>query len=155
MITNRTLNKAAWTLVILMFAFGAQAATVVLDETDFMRGTETRLFPFEIKEAGHFKATLTDFEFLAPFEVLALAILNGTEIVGEPLVGPGMFNFQADPGNFTANLLGVAGGESDLSLFRVEVSAVPIPAPALLFASGLIALVAFRRQRSRSGLLKS
>jgi hypothetical protein len=41
-----------------------QAATVALDETHFMIGTETRMFPFEITEAGHFKATLTDFEFL-------------------------------------------------------------------------------------------
>ena len=86
--------------------------------------------------------------FLAPFEVLALVILGGTEIVGEPLLGPGMFKFQADPGIFNANVLGVAGGDPDLSLFRVEVSAVPVPATALLFASGLIALIALRRQRA-------
>jgi hypothetical protein len=147
---SSTLKKALWTLVIMMFAFGTQAATVVLDEADFMRGTEARLFPFEIQETGNFTATLTDLKFLAPFEVLALVILKGTDVVGQPLAGPGMFNFQADPGNFSANLLGVAGGDSDLSLFRVEVSAVPIPAPALLFASGLAALIAFRRQRVRS-----
>ena len=74
--------------------------------------------------------------------------MGGTEIVGEPLSGPGMFRFQADPGIFNANVLGVAGGDPDLSLFRVEVSAVPIPATALLFASGLIALIALRRQRA-------
>ena len=148
MIINRTLKMAAWLILILMFAFGAQATTVVLDEEDFMRGTETRMYPFEIEEVGHFKATLTDLEFLAPFEVLALVILGGTEIVGEPLSGPGMFKFQAAPGIFNANVLGVAGGDPDLSLFRVEVSAVPIPATALLFSSGLIALIALRRQRA-------
>ena len=63
------------------------------------------------------------------------------------LVGPGMFNFTADPGTFVANVLGIAGGVSDLSLYRVQVSAVPIPAPLLLFGSGLIALIALRRQK--------
>jgi hypothetical protein len=145
---NRTLKVAAWILLIVVFAFGAQAATVVLDEKDFIRGRETRDYPFEIKEAGQFKATLTDLEFLAPFEILALVILEGTEIVGEPLLGHGMFKFQAEPGVFNANVLGVAGGNPDLSMFRVEVAAVPIPATALLFASGLIALIALRRQRA-------
>ena len=106
------------------------------------------MFPFEIVEAGLYKATLTDYEFMATFDVLALAISKGKEIVGNPLLGSGMFNFQAEPGNFTANILGVAGGDLDLGLFRVQVSSVPIPAPALLFASGLIALVAMRRRKS-------
>jgi hypothetical protein len=145
---KRKLGTAAGVLLILMLASGAQAATVVLDETDFIRGTETRMFPFEIVESGLFKATLTDFEFLAPFDVLALAILKGKEIVGDPLLGSGVYEFQADPGSFTANVLGVAGSDSDLSLFRAQVSSAPIPAPALLFGSGLIALIALRRQRS-------
>jgi hypothetical protein len=108
---KRKLGTAAGVLLILMLASGAQAATVVLDETDFIRGTETRMFPFEIVEAGLFKATLTDFEFLLPFDVLALAILKGKEIIGDPLLGSGTFKFQADPGNFTANVLGRGSGE--------------------------------------------
>jgi hypothetical protein len=147
---KRKLRIAAGVLLILMFASGAQAATVVLDEAEYIQGTETKMFPFEIIEGGLFKATLTDFEFVAPFDVLALAILKGNEIVGDPLLGSGMFEFQADPGSFTANVLGVSGGESDLSLFRVEVSAVPIPASALLFASGLIALVGLRRRKLKT-----
>lgn len=140
-------RTTATVLMVLVLASGVQAATVVLDETDFMRGTETRMFPFEIMDSGSFKATLTDFEFLAPFEVLALAILKGNELVGDPLLGPGIMNFQADPGIFSANILGVAGGEPDLSLFRVQVSTVPIPAPVLLFASGLIALITLRGRK--------
>ena len=54
--------------MILMLASGVQAATVVIVETDFMRGTETRIFPFEIVEGGLLKATLTDFEFPAPMD---------------------------------------------------------------------------------------
>ena len=144
---KRKLGIAAGVLLILMLASGAQAATVVLDEAVFIEGTETRMFPFEITEGGLFKATLTDLEFMAPFDVLALAILKGNEIVGDPLSVSGMFEFQADPGSFTANVLGVSGGDSDLSLFRVEVASVPIPATVLLLASGLIALIGLRRRR--------
>ena len=145
---KRKLRTAAGVLLILMLASGTQAATVVLDtEGVFIQGTETRMFPFEIIEGGLFKATLTDFEYVAPFDVLALAILKGNEIVGTPLSAPGMFEFQADPGDFTANVLGVSGDDPDLSLFRVEVSAVPIPATVLLLASGLIALIGLRRRR--------
>jgi hypothetical protein len=49
---NRMLRSTAGVLLILMLASGAQAATVVLDETDFMRGTETRNFPFEIRDTS-------------------------------------------------------------------------------------------------------
>ena len=132
--------------MILMLASGVQAATV-LDHVAFISGTATQMTEFEIMDGGLFKATLTDLELLSPFDVLALAITTGPDVVGT-LVGPGMFTFTADPGTFVANVLGIAGGISDLSLYRVQVSAVPIPAPALLFASGLITLIALRRRRS-------
>ena len=41
---KRKLRTTAGVLLILMLASGAQAATVVFDETDFMRGKETRMF---------------------------------------------------------------------------------------------------------------
>jgi hypothetical protein len=146
---KRKLSTTAGVLMILMLASGAQAATVVLDETDFMRGTERRMFPFEIIESGHFKATFTDLEFLA------LVILKGKEIIGDPFLGSGMFKFQADPGIFSANVLGVAGGVSDLSLFRIldlslsrlKTSDEPVPAGAVLILVGLIALIALKGRR--------
>ena len=139
-------TTAGMLLILMMLASGVQAATV-LDNVAFISGRETQMTEFEIMDGGLFKATLTDLEFLSPFDVLALAITTGPDVVGT-LVGTGMFTFTADPGIFVANVLGIAGGVSDLSLYRVQVSAVPIPAPVLLFASGLITLVALRRRRS-------
>ena len=138
-----------------MLASGVQAATVVLDETDFLRGTETRMFHFEMIESGHIKATLTDLEFPAAFEVLATAILKAMEIIGDPVLGTEMFKFQADPGVFSANVIGVAGDVSDLSLFRVldlslsrlKASDEPVPAGAVLILVGLIALIALKGRR--------
>jgi len=152
---KRKLSTTAGVLLILMLASGAQAAMVVLDKIDYMRGMESRMFSFEIKEGGHFKATLTDVEFPALFDVLALAILKGKEIVENPLLGLGMFRFQAAPGIFSANVLGVAGGVSDLSLFRIldlspsrlKTSDEPVPAGAVLILVGLIALIALKGRR--------
>ncbi len=90
---KRNLSTAAGVLLILMLASGAQASTVVLDETDFICDTATRMFPSEIVEGRFLKATLTDFEFLPPFDALALPILKGKDIVGDPFLGLRMFEF--------------------------------------------------------------
>ena len=105
---RRKLRTTAGVLLVLMLAPGAQAATVVLDEIDFMRATET-----------------------------------------------GMFKFRAAPGIFAANVLGVAGDDSDLSLFRLldlnlsrlKESDEPIPTAALLILVGLIGLIALKGRR--------
>jgi len=152
---KRNLRTTAGVLLILMLASGVQAATVVFGVTGFMRGTETRTFPFEIIEGGHFKATLTDFKFQAPFGALTTAILKGKEIIGDPLLGTGRFKFQADPGTFSTNVLGVAGDESDLSLLRLldlsiarlKISDEPMPAAAVLILVGLIGLIALKGRR--------
>jgi len=152
---KRKLRITAGVLLILMLASGAQTATVGLDETGYMRGTETRMFSFDIIEGGHFKATLPDFEFPAPFDVLTPAILKGKEIIGDPLLGAGMFNLQAGPGIFSANVLGLAGGESDLNLFRLldlsiarlKASDEPMPVAAVLILVGLIGLIALKGRR--------
>ena len=93
--------------------------------------------------------------FLAPFDVQALSILRGKEIVGTPLLGSGMFNFQAGPGIFSTNLLWAAGVDWDLGLsrllnierFRVKLSDEPLPAAAVLILVGLVALIALKGRR--------
>jgi hypothetical protein len=134
---KRKLRTLAGVLIILVFASGAQAATAVLDKTDFMRGTETNI------------------EFLAPLDATALAILKGMAIVRAPLLGSEMFKFQADPGISTADVNKVAGGGSvlsmprlsDLGLSRLKVSDEPVPTIALLILIGLIALIALKGRR--------
>ena len=135
---KRKLRTLAGVLLILMFASGAQAATMVFDKTDFMRGRKS------------------DFEFLILFEVpdMAMAILKGLEIVRAPLLGSWSFKFQADPGISTAdvNKVGVGSALSmprllDLGLSRLKVSDEPVPTIALLILVGLIALIALKGRR--------
>ena len=134
---KRKLRTIAGVLLILMFASGPQAATVVFDETDFIRGRETL------------------FGFLAPFGESVMAILKCLEIVRAPLLGSGNFKFQADPGISTDDVNMVAGGGSvlsmprlsDLGLSRLKVSDEPVPTIALLILVGLIALIALKGRR--------
>ena len=79
---------------------------------------------------------------------------HGAEMKMFPL-GSGMFIFQPVSSNFPANVLEVAEGVSDLSLFRVldlslsrlKVSDEPVPAGAVLILVGLIALIALKGRR--------
>jgi hypothetical protein len=152
---KRKLKTIARVLLILVCASGAQAATVVLDKTDLMRDTEIIRFSFEILGGGLFKAPLTDFDILAPIDVLDLANWKGTEIVGDLLLGSEMVKFQAGPAIFVANFFGIAEDGSNLGLFRllnlslsrVNPSDEPIPTAALLILVGLIGLIALKGRR--------
>ena len=145
---KRKFRTAAGVLLILMLASGTQAATMVLDETDFIHGTERRIFLFDIVEGGLFKATLTDSEFSEPFDVLVPAILKGKEIVEDSLLlGSGMFKFQTGPGIFATNFLEIMWDGVGFSLSRIKVPDEPIPTAALLLLIGLIALIALKGRR--------
>jgi len=134
---KRKLRTLARVFLVLVFVSGAQAARVVVDKTDFGRGTET------------------DFGFLAPFGEPVPAVLRGLKIVEAPLLGSGMFKFPAGPGILAADVNKVAGGGSvlsmprlsDLGLSRLKVSDEPVPTIAILILVGLIALIALKGRR--------
>ena len=134
---------------MLMIAAEGMASTV-LDEDAFVTGAKFIDFEFEIVDGGQYQTTLTDYLFPAPFDTLLLFISTGMDVVGTPLVGPGMFTFDADPGIFMAHVLGLTGGDFKLGCFNVEVAAthVPVPPAILLLSSGLIGLIGTRRFRN-------
>lgn len=144
---KRRFGSLLGVLFVLLFA-SAGLASSVLDETAFVAGDKIFAFEFEIVDGGQYQTTLTDLEFPAPFEHLLLFVSTGTDVVGTPLAGPGMFTFDADPGLFIANVCGMAGGGFNLGAFNVEVAHVPIPQGILLLSSGLIGLLSIRRSRN-------
>ena len=90
---------------------------------------------------------------LAPGAQAATMVLD--EIGFMHATETGMFKFRAAPGIFPANVLGVAGDDSDLSLSRLlylslarlKESDQPIPTAALLILVGLIGLIALKGRR--------
>ena len=134
---KRKLRTLAGVFLILMFASEAQAAGVVLDKTDFMRGRET------------------DSGFLALSGDPVPFVLRGLEIVEAPLSGCGMSKFPVKPGILAADVNKLAGGGSvlgmprlsDGGLSRLKVSDEPVPTIALLILVGLIAIIALKGRR--------
>ena len=124
-------------LLILMFTSGAQAATTVFEKTDLLRGRKT------------------DVEFLVLLDIPVMFFFKYLEIVRAPLLGSGMFKFQADPGISAVDDKKATGGGSalsipqlsDLGLSRLKISDEPVPTIALLILVGLIALIALKGRR--------
>jgi len=147
----------------ILFVVQAQAsmvsvdAGVVYEDVGFISGYEQVSESFQITRAGTYRATLTDFEFPVAFDFLNLNIVSSIKEFGR-VSAEGSFIFEADPGTYYANLLGLSGGDLELGLYGVQValidgfdsvSPVPLPAPVVLLASALIMIFTFFRRTSR------
>jgi len=140
-------GTAAGVLLILMFVCRLHAAAVVLDASEFMRSTKTRILAIEIIEKVQFYAIPPEFEFLLPFNASLLATLRFNKLAGENLPGSAFFKYQADSGTYATNFPGARADGPDLGQSRLEMSDEPIPTAAVLVLIGLIAFIALNRRR--------
>ncbi len=149
-------NVAAAALLATACLTSAQAAIIVYEDVDFIKGTDTRSESFTIKQAGSYQVTLSDFRFPKSFTELDLLIgtaaskeFHGDEVGS--IKGPGIFTFNAIAGTYWANVLGITDKPLDIGLYgiRIEqmnsVSAVPLPTSILMLGSALVAFVGFGR----------
>lgn len=129
----------------------------VFEKVSFLTGSDYFTDKFTIDIAGTYQVTLTDFEFPAPLAESGLNVTSATESFGS-LIGPGSFSFDAQPGSYYLSFFATA---PDLGQYGIEiaqygivvsqpgdVSAVPVPAAAWLFGSGLIGLAGVIRRKS-------
>lgn len=154
----------AWTaavagVLMLGMAGTAGAAVVVYKDNGFVYG-DTPTYStneFTISDPGTYTATLADFQFPQSLDQLGLLVTDGgTQELGRSL-GPGSFNFDAQPGTYTAALYGVAGGALQLGYYGVNIqlgddSVVPtspviLPSTIVLLATGLIVFGGVARRR--------
>ncbi|MFZ5572753.1 MAG: hypothetical protein ACOZF0_20335 [Thermodesulfobacteriota bacterium] len=150
-------NRNKWTgsmavafsvaLLTLVVAPPARAA-LIYETTDYITGMEGINLHF-VAEGNHsiYTATLSDLSF-APlaFDFLGLSISTAIQPIGT-IEGTGSFSFSIDPGTtYFCNIFGVGGGIYDTGLYGLQITAAPVPAALLLFASGLIALVGMKRR---------
>jgi hypothetical protein len=139
---KRKLRTLTGVLLILMFTSGAQAATMIIDKTDSMRGRKTEV------------------EFLVLFDGPVMAFFRSLKIIGVPILVWGMLKFQSDPAISPVDVNKVDAGKavgggsvlsiprlSDLGLSKLKVSDEPVPTIALLILVGLIALIALKGRR--------
>ncbi len=151
-------------LLLLMVAGATQGAVTALDTTVPFVGSLATSIPFTIESSGNYWLTLRDHgETLTSVPRTAYATANvnfgsavplAEVIITESGGALAKANFQAGAGSYSVSLFSVAGGGGPAGSAAlnpgqvgVQVSAVPLPPAAVLFAGSLIALGALGRQK--------
>ena len=149
---NRFALRAAAALLVTACFSNAQAASIVYEDVDFIKGKNANSESFTITQSGSYLVTLSDFQFPKKFSDLELSITESKAPIIGTIVGSGTFTFSATAGaTYWANIFGVAASPLDIGLYgiRIEqmnnVSAVPVPASILMLGSALVAFVGFGR----------
>lgn len=125
--------------------------SLVYEEVAFVDGVKTNVESFSGLDKGTYSLTLTDFEFPEALSSLGASITSATDMVGSMLLGEQgsretlIFEIH-QPDTYYLSVFGIAGSTYNLGMYGVElsqvsVSAVPLPAAAYLFFSGLMGLV--------------
>jgi hypothetical protein len=140
-------------MVFVVLALGicsAQASTVVYDDFQVVSGNTVATTAITIPQAGTYKASLVDFEFPAPFDILALAITKDLAPF-DPLgfgFGTGSFLFDVPaPGTILAHLAAIPGA-GGMGAFGIQITAIPLPPASLLFASAMIGMTLIGRRKN-------
>jgi len=125
--------------------------SLVYEEVAFVDGVKTSAESFSGLDKGRYSLTLTDFEFPEALSSLGASITSATDMVGSFLLGDESNSetliFEIDqPDTYYLSVFGISGSTYNLGMYGVElsqigVSAVPLPAAAYLFFSGLVGLV--------------
>ena len=130
----------------LITAGHSQANTVVYETVDLFQTETFFIDTFTVIDAGSYRATLTDFEFLVPMVATDMIVTTTTDTLGR-LRAPGSFTFDATPGDYFVSFFGEAGASTSYGMYGIEISQVPLPAAVWLFGSGLIGLIGISRRK--------
>jgi len=125
--------------------------SLVYEEVAFVDGVKTSVESFSDLDKGTYSLTLTNFEFPEALSSLGASITSATDMVGSLLLDEQnssetlIFEI-VQPDTYYLSVFGIAGSTYNLGMYGVElsqigVSAVPLPAAAYLFFSGLVGLV--------------
>jgi hypothetical protein len=122
-------------------------AATVLEETGWLFGPSGENYSFVADQTPLvYKVTLTDFEPIAPFDLLGVFITTSTDRVAK-LLEPGMITFDVELGTtYFANVLGLPDKKGRVGLFGIKIASVPIPPSLILLSSSVLGLVLLRRR---------
>ena len=153
---------AAMTMGTMLITSSNAWAATVYDKVELFQTETFFTDSFEISEAGAYKATLTDFNFPVPMIDIGMNVTTTTDSLGSHMA-PGSFKFNAMPGTYFVSFFGTADIftptqlegcffrkshhrcfplKTQLGMYGIDISAVPVPASVWLFGSGLNGLAA-------------
>jgi hypothetical protein len=137
---------------LLITAGNSWANTVVYDKVGIFKTETFFIEEFEISEAGSYMASLTNFDFPASMIDTGMSVVTATQLLGSIMLdsttpAAGSFTFDATPGIYSVAFYGTADPStaSQLGLYGMEISQIPIPAAVWLFGSGLLGLALVSR----------
>ena len=169
---KKNFKLAAMTIWAILITSGNVWAATVYDKVELFQTETFFTDSFDISEAGVYTATLTDFNFPAPMNDTGMNVTTTTDSLGS-LMAPGSFKFNAMPGTYFVSFFGTAGTadifsstqfegcfsekshhccfppKTQLGMYGIDISAVPVPAAAWLFGSGLIGLTLVARRKAQ------
>jgi hypothetical protein len=138
-------------LLVLGAARSADAATIMLEQSGLIGGTQTVVTPLIIPGAGTLQVTLTDLAWPTRLTNLSFALSDASSVLGR-MTAPGMQNFTVGgAASLYAHVYGTAAGPLDLGLYslRVQFTPVPLPSAAVLLLAGVGLFGAMRSPRAR------
>ncbi|MGD8558049.1 MAG: PEP-CTERM sorting domain-containing protein [Gammaproteobacteria bacterium] len=153
------LKRTLFLVLLLILPVSYSQAMVVYEDVSFIRGVDGVEGSFNVTQAGQYEAMLVDFVFPTEFDSLGLQITDAStfEHRAEYFSTNGGFTltFDAQPGLHYVNVLGDAGGDLDIGLYGLKISAVPLPSAIVLLISaiGLLGTFAWRKRVSENSPL--
>ena len=156
---KKNFKIAAMTVGAMLITSGNVWAATVYDKVELFQTETFFTDSFDISEAGVYIATLTDFNFPDPMIDTGMNVTTTTDSLGS-LMAPGSFKFNAMPGTYFVSFFGTADiltpsqlkrrfpPKTQFGMYGIDISAVPVPAAAWLFGSGLIGIAFVARRKA-------
>jgi hypothetical protein len=159
-------SSALVLLLICVMAVRAQASTVVYDEVGhyyeigLVSGPEVGPRKIKIDSPGTYKASLLDFEYPKPFEILSLSVIqhdkdtnNDMLLGGRFGTGSLIFNVASVGASDTFKVnLGAIPQDGEKGLYGLQVLPIPIPPAFWLFLSAMIGILGVARRGRGPGV---
>ena len=131
----------------------AAAAEVLYDGAGFVQGQQSFVQSFNITGPGTLTITMSNIAWPAPLASLNVVLGTAGGLMG-PEMGVGSETFNVNSGVIFAQWFGTAQGPLDIGVYSMKIvfqpngTVVPLPAPILLLASGLLLLALWQRRRN-------
>jgi hypothetical protein len=133
----------------------AYADTVLYDNSGFIQGQQSFVQSFDITTPGTLTVTLSNIPWLDTISDLNAFVSTPSSVLGN-LTGSGTESITVGPGMIYAHWFGDAAGAYGLGVYGLKISfqpnatAVPLPAPLILFLSGLGVLLGWQRRTAHA-----
>jgi hypothetical protein len=110
---------------------------ILLDQTQAVGGAFTTQ-TINLGNSGSYNVKLSDLEFPASFQNLAVVVSQGSQVLGK-IYGGGTFNFSGTPGQFVLTFVATPVAPADYGLYTIYIAS---SVPTVTFSAGTTSVTA-------------